>query len=105
MRNQIDNNSRFVERIQTEISKVKRDPERRNGFMKYELNMMDAKRAARAKGCKKGLEEGRKEAEENDIKILIATLQELNLDFSIIKQKLTEKYHLTDKEINKLLNK
>lgn len=121
MRNQVDNNSRFVEKIQAEISKVKRDPERRNGFMKYELNMMDAKRAARAEGRKKGLEEGRnegleqgrkeglkkghKEAKENDIKILIATLQELNFDSSIIKQKLTEKYHLTNVEIDKLLNK
>ena len=61
MRNQVDNKDRFIAQIQNEIDKVKRDPERRQGFMKYEMLMMDARR--------EGLEEGRVEGRAEGIKI------------------------------------
>ena len=63
MCNQGDNKNRFIVQIQDEIDKVKQDPERRNGFMKYELNLMDAKMEVR----------------EEDIKKLIDSLYELNI--------------------------
>ena len=77
----------FIAQIQDEIDKVKQDPERRNGFMKYELNLMDAKMEVR----------------EEDIKKLIDSLYELNIKPEIIKQKVMEKYNLTDDEYDKFL--
>lgn len=88
MRNQGDNKNRFIAQIQGEIDKVKQDPERRDGFMKYELNLMDAKMEAR--------EEGMAKAKREDIKKLIDSLYELNIKPEIIKQKVMEKYNLTD---------
>ncbi|OFB57896.1 hypothetical protein BAY40_00485 [Limosilactobacillus reuteri] len=87
MCNQGDNKNRFIAQIQDEIDKVKQDPERRNGFMKYELNLMDAKMEVR----------------EEDIKKLIDSLYELNIKPEIIKQKVMEKYNLTDDEYDKFL--
>ena len=95
MRNQVDNNSRFIALIQNEINRVKHDPQRRNGFMKYEINMMDAKREAR--------NEGRKETRREDVNTLITILQEIGVEPSIIKQKVIEKYGLSDAEVDKLL--
>ncbi|MCC4325837.1 Rpn family recombination-promoting nuclease/putative transposase [Limosilactobacillus reuteri] len=95
MSNQGDNKGRFIAQIQDEIDKVKQDPERRNGFMKYELNLMDAKREAR--------EEGMAKAKREDIKKLIDSLYELNIKPAIVKQKVIEKYNLTDDEYDKFL--
>lgn len=55
--------------------------------MKYELNLMDAKMEVR----------------EEDIKKLIDSLYELNIKPEIIKQKVMEKYNLTDDEYDKFL--
>ena len=87
IRNQGDNKNRFIAQIQGEIDKVKQDPERRDGFMKYELNLMDAKMEVR----------------EEDIKKLIDSLYELNIKPEIIKQKVMEKYNLTDNAYDKFL--
>lgn len=95
MCNQGDNKNRFIAQIQDEIDKVKQDPERRNGFMKYELNLMDAKIEAR--------EEGMAKAKREDIKKLIDSLYELNIKPEIIKQKVMEKYNLTDDEYDKFI--
>ncbi|WP_260235034.1 Rpn family recombination-promoting nuclease/putative transposase [Limosilactobacillus reuteri] len=95
MRNQGDNKNRFIAQIQGEIDKVKQDPERRDGFMKYELNLMDAKMEAR--------EEGMAKAKREDIKKLIDSLYELNIKPEIIKQKVMEKYNLTDNAYDKFL--
>ncbi|MBD5805727.1 Rpn family recombination-promoting nuclease/putative transposase [Limosilactobacillus walteri] len=115
MRNKDDNNSRFIAQIQSEIKRVKNDPERRDGFMKYEINLMDAKRKGleeglkegRKKGREEGLEEGRKkglkEARLSSIKDLVSTLQELNIEPDVIKQKVSEKYHLSAQEVNEFL--
>ena len=55
--------------------------------MKYEINMMDAKREVR----------------NEDIQKLISTLQEVGVKTSIVKQKIMEKYDLSDAEVDKLL--
>ena len=59
--------------------------------MKYEINMMDAKR------------EARNQVRNEDIQKLISTLQEVGVKTSIIKQKIMEKYDLSDAEVDKLL--
>ena len=63
--------------------------------MKYEINMMDAKREAR--------NEGRKETRREDVNTLITILQEIGVEPSIIKQKVIEKYGLSDAEVDKLI--
>ena len=50
MRNQVDNKSRCITKIQDEIIKIKQEPERRRGFMKFELDLMDARREGREEG-------------------------------------------------------
>ena len=60
--------------------------------MKYELNLMDAKREAKM------------EVRKEDIKKLIDSLHELNIKPEIVKQKVTEKYNLTDDEYDKFLD-
>ncbi len=95
MRNQGDNKNRFIAQIQGEIDKVKQDPERRDSFMRYELNLMDAKMEVR--------EEGMAKAKREDIKKLIDSLYELNIKPEIIKQKVMEKYNLTDNAYDKFL--
>ena len=62
MQNQVDNKSRFITKIQDEIIKIKQEPERRRGFMKFELDLMDARR--------EGWEEGREEAKQKLVKFL-----------------------------------
>ncbi len=54
MRNQVDNKSKFITKIQDEIVKIKQEPERRRGFMKFELDLMDARREGREEGEEKG---------------------------------------------------
>ncbi|MBB1079466.1 Rpn family recombination-promoting nuclease/putative transposase [Limosilactobacillus sp. STM2_1] len=108
MRNQGDNKDRFIEQIQAEIDKVKRDPERRQGFMKYEMLMMDAQRKAREKGREEGFKDGknsgRLEERTKGIKHLISSLQKLNVDPTVIRQELKEQYNLTEQEITAYLN-
>ena len=53
MRNRVDNESKFITKIQNEIVKVKEDPERRRGFMKFELDLMDARREEREESKQK----------------------------------------------------
>ncbi|MCC4349129.1 hypothetical protein LMB39_11045 [Limosilactobacillus reuteri] len=53
MRNQVDNKSKFITKIQDEIVKIKQEPERRRGFMKFELDLMDARREEREESRQK----------------------------------------------------
>ncbi|MCC4328721.1 hypothetical protein LMB58_10370 [Limosilactobacillus reuteri] len=53
MRNQVDNKSKFITKIQDEIVKIKQEPERRRGFMKFELHLMDARREEREESRQK----------------------------------------------------
>lgn len=55
--------------------------------MKYEINMMDAKREVR----------------NEDIQKLISTLQEVGIGPDTVKKKVMEKYGLSDAEVDKLL--
>ena len=59
MRNQVDNKSKFITKIQDEIVKIKQEPERRRGFMKFELDLMDARREGREEGELKAEEKGK----------------------------------------------
>ena len=100
MRNQVDNKDRFIAQIQNEIDKVKRDPERRQGFMKYEMLMMDANHKASEEGIKFGEAKGKEEG----IKNLVNSLRHLNVNSAIIAKELKLRYDLTDDDVLKYLN-
>lgn len=91
MRKQVDNKDRFISQIQDEITKVKQDPERRAGFMKYELDLMDAKREAR----EEGLKEGSTLATSKAIKKFVSNFKDLGLDDQDIQQRLMNSFDLT----------
>lgn len=95
MRKRVDNNDRFITQIQNEITKVKQDPERRAGFMKFELDLMDAKREAHEKGLEEGLKEGQSVANNKAIKEFVINFKELGLDTQDIKQRLMRSFNLT----------
>lgn len=105
MRDQGDNKDKFIAQIQREIDKVKQDPERRQGFMKYEMLMMDARREGLEKGLAEGRAEGIKIGEarvrDKGINTLIKNLQELNVNQSMIKQRVKDSYDLSDEELAK----
>lgn len=81
--------------------------------MKYEMLMMDARREGleegRAEGLKKGHEKGRAEGikigearvRDKGINTLIKNLQELNVNQSMIKQRVKDSYDLSDEELAK----
>ena len=94
MRKQVDNNDRFITQIQSEITQVKQDPERRAGFMKFELDLMDAKREAHEKGLEEGLKEGQSVANNKAIKEFVINFKELGLDNQDIKQRLMRSFNL-----------
>ncbi len=94
MRNQVDNKSKFITKIQDEIARVKQDPERRRGFMKFELELMDA----RAAGIKEGMKKGEAKGKIEGIHALIHTLRALDIDEAVIKQKVMSSFDLSEQE-------
>lgn len=99
MRHRGDNKSKFITQIQDEIKKIKQDAERRQGFMKFELEMMDARRA----GKEEGLREGEKRGKEQGIRNLVTSLRKVNAEDAVIKQELQELYQLSDEQVAQYL--
>ena len=89
MRNQVDNKSRFITKIQDEIIKIKQEPERRRGFMKFELDLMDARR--------EGREEGELKAEEKGKQKLVKILSNQDTAPSEIVAALVNVYQMSEK--------
>ncbi|MFR0512447.1 hypothetical protein [Limosilactobacillus reuteri] len=89
MRNQVDNKSKFITKIQDEIVKIKQEPERRRGFMKFELDLMDARR--------EGREEGELKAEEKGKQKLVKFLSNQDTAPSEIVAALVNVYQMTEK--------
>lgn len=99
MRHRGDNKSKFIVQIQDEIKKIKQDAERRQGFMKFELEMMDARRA----GKEEGLREGEKRGKEQGIRNHVTSLRKVNAEDAVIKQELQELYQLSDEQVAQYL--
>ncbi|MBB1070582.1 Rpn family recombination-promoting nuclease/putative transposase [Limosilactobacillus sp. RRLNB_1_1] len=91
MNNQVDNKSKFIRQIQTEIANIKENPERRRGYMKFQTLLADAKY------------EGKVEEREKAIAILVKSLKDVKISDEDIKAKLRENYDLSDKEADKYL--
>lgn len=87
MNNQIDQHDELVTRINHEMQRIKEDPRRRHGFMKYELDLMDAKA--------EGIEQGKKREAEHGIITNIRSLQEFHISRDKIIKQLMKNYDLT----------
>lgn len=95
MQNRADNKSRFISDIQKEIRRVKEDPERRRGFMKFELDLMDARREGRQEGIEQG--------QDNVITTVITNLRDKNYSEEQIKHQLQLMLHLSDDQVDHYL--
>ena len=87
MENQVVEHDPFVNRICTEMEQIRQDPIRRHGFMKYELDLMDAH------------SDGVKETCRGTIKML----EKMGLNQDQIVNQLTEYCHLSHAEAVELV--
>ena len=55
MGNQIDTDDQLVKQVRAEMKRIREDPIRRHGFMKYELDLMDARREGKEEGAVEAL--------------------------------------------------
>lgn len=90
MEKQIDPSDQLVMQIQSEMKRIREDPPRRHGFMKYELDLMDARREGRLEGKEEGA---------------IEALVQLGFETEQIATKLTKMYNISHDEALKLIQK
>lgn len=93
MGNQIDTSDQLVKQVRTEMKRIREDPIRRHGFMKYELDLMDARR--------EGKEEAQKEAQVK----AVTMLKDLGLEQEKIISELAKTYNMSHDEALKLIQK
>ena len=97
MQNQVDNKSSFITKIQDEIVKIKQEPERRRGFMKFELDLMDARREGREEGQLEGIKKGQLKAEDKGKQKLVKFLSSQDTALSEIVAALVNVYQMSEK--------
>ena len=89
MENQIDADDQLVKQVRAEMKRIREDPIRRHGFMKYELDLMDARR------------EGKEEAQVK----AVTMLRDLGLEQEKIISELAKTYNMSHDEALKLIQK
>ena len=94
MHNQVIAGDPLVSQIVDEMDRIKQDPGRRRLFMKYELDLMDA----RNEGMEKGLAEGKAHQQAEDIKLTAKLLHNLGIAKSEILSSLSDTYQLSSGE-------
>lgn len=95
MHNQVIAGDPLVSQIVDEMNRIKQDPGRRRLFMKYELDLMDA----RSDGMAIGLAEGKKQSIVAAAKMLL----ELKLGHTVIVKQLMSAYDLSSDEAERYL--
>ena len=99
MNNQITVGDPLVDKITGEMNRIKHDSERRRNYMKYELDLMDA----RSDGIAIGLAEGKKQERQQTILAAAKMLLNLKLNHEEVVEQLTRTYHLTQSEAKEYL--
>lgn len=94
MHNQIAAGDPLVEQVTQEMKRIKQDPERRRDYMKYELDLMDA----RSDGMAIGLAEGKKQGKQESIVAAAKILLGLELSRTVIVKQLMSAYDLSSAE-------
>lgn len=89
----------LTRRIDSAVNHIKRNEKWRSEYMKELLHDYDVRMEGRAEGRA----EARAELREEGIQMLICTYKELNQEYSFAKEKVQEKFHLTEDEIDHYL--
>lgn len=101
MHNQIAVGDPLVEQVTQEMERIKQDPERRRDYMKYELDLMDA----RSDGMAIGLAEGKKQGKQESIVAAAKMLLGLELSRTVIVKQLMSAYDLSSAEAERYLKR
>lgn len=101
MHNQIAAGDPLVEQVTQEMKRIKQDPERRRDYMKYELDLMDA----RSDGMAIGLAEGKKQGKQESIVAAAKILLGLELSRTVIVKQLMSAYDLSSAEAERYLKR
>ncbi|WP_283576538.1 Rpn family recombination-promoting nuclease/putative transposase [Limosilactobacillus oris] len=107
MHNQIAAGDPLVEQITQEIKRIKQDPERRRDYMKYELDLMDARSNGMAiglaEGKKQGIQQGLEQGKQQSIIAAAKMLLGLKLSHTVIVKQLMSAYDLSSDEAERYL--
>jgi predicted transposase/invertase (TIGR01784 family) len=98
MHNERTPEDELAERIYQKMERIKHDPERRESFMKYELDLMDARKEGRDEGQAIGLKNGEAIGLKKGITGTTKVLIGLKLDDETVVHKLMDTYNLSSKE-------
>lgn len=90
MHNQVITGDPLVSQIVDEMNRIKQDPGSRRLFMKYELDLMDARN--------EGMTEGKAHQQAEDIKLTAKLLHNLGIAKSEILSSLSDTYQLLPAE-------
>lgn len=105
MHNQIAVGDPLVEQVTQEIERIKQDPERRRDYMKYELDLMDARSDGMAIGLAEGKKQGLEQGKQESIVAAAKMLLGLELSRTVIVKQLMSAYDLSSVEAERYLKR
>lgn len=105
MHNQIAVGDPLVEQVTQEMERVKQDPERRRDYMKYELDLMDARSDGMAIGLAEGMKQGLEQGKQESIVAAAKMLLGLELSRTVIVKQLMSAYDLSSAEAERYLKR
>lgn len=105
MDNQIAAGDPLVEQVTQEMKRIKQDPERRRDYMKYELDLMDARSDGMAIGLAEGKKQGLEQGKQESIVAAAKMLLGLELSRTVIVKQLMSAYDLSSAEAERYLKR
>lgn len=105
MHNQIAAGDPLVEQVTREMKRIKQDPERRRDYMKYELDLMDARSDGMAIGLAEGKKQGLEQGKQESIVAAAKMLLGLELSRTVIVKQLMSAYDLSSAEAERYLKR
>ena len=105
MHNQIAVGDPLVEQVTQEMERIKQDPERRRDYMKYELDLMDARSDGMAIGLAEGKKQGLEQGKQESIVAAAKMLLGLELSRTVIVKQLMSAYDLSSVEAERYLKR
>lgn len=105
MHNQIAAGGPLVEQVTQEMKRIKQDPERRRDYMKYELDLMDARSDGMAIGLAEGKKQGLEQGKQESIVAAAKMLLGLELSRTVIVKQLMSAYDLSSAEAERYLKR
>lgn len=103
MNNQITVGDPLVDKITGQMNRIKHDSERRRNYMKYELDLMDARSDGIAIGLAEGKKQGLEKGRQQTILAAAKMLLNLKLNHQETMEQLMKTYRLTQAEAKEYL--